>query len=1665
MKEPLVTCFAFLIAINASSQFSYGSNYHDRIKTVTKKQPWENGEIRRSLERDSVRKEWRNKRDYQSRETQSIADWVAFGSNDRTREVQDSIHQEKNRDHIGENPLIKTPNLGTIDQKTGLRNLLHKKYIDGFSKVLQKRLKKPRQEIEFLEDSQDSEAKQVDYDSPHYEDITGNAQKGDDNGLSNSYITIIDNDDGKADTDSYSTLSSDVAKSEYTNVESSINEGANEETQMLGKEVNDVMGALTKSDSKIDQLVTGDKEPQVQNDVFSLKQTGVTDNDEVTILENGKEENNNTQSGLTAPPGDITVIEDQDEVNTSENTRPELSKTVWDAIKKVDKNFSNQDQNQHNLQTFQESQSGKAENRTQWPAYLPPPKNVPESYHVNHPLTDLESKLNMFAGPKTQPVDNDMKSKPEDVHTADKNKLFVKGEAEEGPESMPLNSQLNPSSPYLHQSGKENASKNRSYWYDQNGRLSNRSAGDNFIVFDSPGKALFQKGKAGGNKAHIQPLSFGPHIEHSGLVASDEQVGRAGQKTENFQRPGNEMSFHLTSNGSSKGHGSFTDINRETENNGRLNQNAHNTNEGQQDEKAVQSNRPHPPQTLFLLNGVSKGNSLFKVPIRINPNGVRIIYVKPVHQASQNKNQQADRTSSFQSDGYYRRPYASQAFQSQLHQYNANNNNGLQNSNSTFPWVQENRVDTPLNQELGRLAYTHNADIQTQYKNKKPGDGQATIIAGHQKTSPYGLHQQSKDLSETVHKGSHPLESWSAEYHKLIDKLRELYGRAHGDTSPDSTSINDAEQMMKEVSRFHAMFAGEKDKRKKTGKFGGDSRNTAIQKNFLTISHINKDVPGLVRSFPTSSNSSNLFDHVTTTKGAVHNNTENLESKASEQLATRQPNTDYVNTSNASETPVPNDGGQSSHEVLMTYFRNETVLRKQLHNKTDFRVNDSTVGEAAEIKGKEGQFNEITNGTTTETTAMQEKLSAGSEDATKNLANDSVLPWPSQVRNVSKEEEEGSLAKYIEDFIAMLGPNKTMEFDSLNETTGGSSNSSISKTYMDAVFPSDASKKENVTDTSNRVIIVVSPKSLKDLMRNRTHNSSLLAANKDHPMVADKAENSTEMTESNTTKIENNFQVNRTHNSSLLASNKDHTIAADKAKSSLEGMESNTNNMTNFQGNTESLPSKTTSETPVSKQQTLLNVAKDTSKNKTVASEGTDTDLTWFYREELKSLEISLSRDFMSTWIYYQKSFDEIGINPGLLRSGIANLGSPQRLMRVFRKALTGTDVNVLVVGGSISAGGGLEKDRGNVEGVYHKAFSHWWNNTVTPITTSELKINTVAIGGTDSEYFSYCIKNYMRSLPDIVIWELAANDYQRYNGRNFAPAKPLEQLTRIILSLPSRPALILANFFRGNYYRTAVGQDCPDSEDEGGMTIAQYYKLTSLSWRNVICSSLADQELDLKKLFSSDGYHPSILGHAQMSALLISYLKGVFEQTISQEMILSRNQTLQSWQQDETEKTLPKPIFDDPENPRPYCWTLLTPDYGKKLRNTLPDLEFTEATGFQFANISHWPIRRDRLRCLKAIQTGALLKMKFIVPSQEDSADVSHRSERELAITTHNSFGGMGTIWIDEDQQSAKIIKEQGGQRRTQNDVLTRTLAPGVHTVTVSALQPGFCLSAVAVL
>lgn len=1693
MREVFITSFAFLITLNVLLPLSRGSSHYndrDEIYTSKLKQRRKVSPLKKRLfgtfplQKPAVKK-WTINREDRRKERRKIAHQATFGSSDRRFKI---MQENSKRVHStsGSNPLADNNGVGFVDRKPRPRSSLHKKEIERFKEVLRKRIKvKPRQEIELLEDNQDTGAKQDQFESPRYEEVTANdnSDNGNQNGFSNNYVTVIDNIDGK-DTDSYSTLSSDEAKNEYTSVENSISEGANEESQLLGKEVDDVLGALTKADSRLNQDA-GAKMPQPQSGL-AFKQTPLPYSDkgaDVEIIDQNKEDGKNSQN---RPPEDVTVIEDNEDVNPNEETRPILSKPVWDAIQQVQRNFTYQHQI---AQSNAGTQNEEAANETYTPTNLPLPELLTGSKNVtrpSHALSDLENTLKMFDGSNTQTYYHNTTKETEHIHTkGNGQKLFLTGSAEEGPETTPIEGDHPPiPSPSTHFDHLQNGDVSKLHWYNQNGMFKSKPASNSSFSFNSPRNGTaFKIDHANNNDLHIKPWNI------------NDNANKTDQKDEGDQSPNIGASFPPPSGSgnvvnSNSGQPGSVGIERPT--NDFVSSNVHSS----------EQNVNHRPEAgraaQFYMNSMSTNASNFpaqRVPqgTSITQDDVTIIEKEPASSEPFGKERDGNKTVLFQDRfTFQRKPhaeseytYGSPSYEHLVQENSASQFSGFHLGSSTFPWELGSKdaslyqIDKPSTQRIGKPStQRYSSENIMPYNGKQPEHGQPVFITSQDNEQNQqqmkGVGAMSKlGVPLQVNRGNHSLDSWSKEYQSLKEKLTDLYGQTQGNSSPaqsasyrNNPAFKDTQQMMKKVSRFHSLFVGRDSDQKgigrdkemffkdlkgdvKAGNWGKadgamntdylpyitnedpeNDRGASSRKISAVRFENSKDVIGNVRSIQMANetllmpikDSANGSDTEKLANGPLEENNENA-NFVNQRLASRLRTTDSMQLRDTSHSSPSNHDGQSSHQVLMSYFGNETDLRKRLHPNDDNQTELQNANNA--LKGQTFQLDNKTTTTGAKSVGIKTKEFSLIHLA-RGDANHTDFDLPKQGINVSKEEKEESLTKYLEDFITLVSSGVTAPSHELNRTTPssleGESSSSAPKPPPETVFASEASKKENVTDLKNRVIIVVSPKSLRDLMKNRSRNSSQPAVNKGIPVMVDKTRNST---------IKLNANANKT--------------------------------VVNVQPQYKNMTTNATTHNHVQLRPSVK-IANDSSNKENVTSKSENDDLNMLYRDELKSLEISLSRDFMSSWIYYQRSLDQMGITPSMLRSGIANLGSAQRLKRVFKKALAGTDLNVLVVGGSISAGGGLEKDRGNVEGVYHKAFSDWWNNTVTPITASQLKISAVAIGGTDSEYFSYCIKNYMRSLPDIVIWELAANDYKRYAGRDFAPAKPLEQLIRIILSLPSNPALILANFFRGNYYKTAVGQDCPDSEDEGGLSIAQYYKLTSLSWRNVICSQEDGKELDLKKLFSSDGYHPSLLGHAQMSALLISYVKGVFEQTISQEMILLRNRTLQSEQHDIL-PSLAQPMFDDPATPKPLCWTLLTPDYDQKLRNTLPDLEFTEATGFQFANISHWPIRRDRLRCLKAIQTGAMLKMKFIVPSPENKGDYNASFKRDLAVTTHNSFGGMGTLWLDGDQNDARIIQEQHGQRRTQVDVLTRKLKPGVHTVTVYALQPGFCLSAVAVL
>ena len=230
-----------------------------------------------------------------------------------------------------------------------------------------------------------------------------------------------------------------------------------------------------------------------------------------------------------------------------------------------------------------------------------------------------------------------------------------------------------------------------------------------------------------------------------------------------------------------------------------MNEAAVNTTNTRQDGNLAQHNRPYMNRNDASLTSKpgSNGNDLFKVPINVNPEDVRIIYVKPAESETFSTNWPANRTTSFQGNGYYNKPIGQQAFLSESYQHNSNNTNDLEHADSRLQQQQghlESAVDASPNQKYGP-----SANIKVEIDNQEPAhgqgevvaiqdNGQATLNTHHEsegvQTGSDASHRQNEMPSRMVHTGSSSLESWSREYLTLVQKLRELYQQTRENTLP-----------------------------------------------------------------------------------------------------------------------------------------------------------------------------------------------------------------------------------------------------------------------------------------------------------------------------------------------------------------------------------------------------------------------------------------------------------------------------------------------------------------------------------------------------------------------------------------------------------------------------------------------------------------------------------------------------------------------------------------------------------------------------------------------------------------------------------------------------------------------------------------------------------------
>lgn len=437
-----------------------------------------------------------------------------------------------------------------------------------------------------------------------------------------------------------------------------------------------------------------------------------------------------------------------------------------------------------------------------------------------------------------------------------------------------------------------------------------------------------------------------------------------------------------------------------------------------------------------------------------------------------------------------------------------------------------------------------------------------------------------------------------------------------------------------------------------------------------------------------------------------------------------------------------------------------------------------------------------------------------------------------------------------------------------------------------------------------------------------------------------------------------------------------------------------------------------------------------------------------------KALLNELDKEVTEDWLYKDlfKTPTDIGISPEFLRKAIANFGNEIRLKHILLKALSGENIELAVIGGSISRGAPFS-ERGQGFRVYFNQVVRWWAKTFTEITGSKLTPKSISLGGIGTDYYAYCLSSHMpeNDQPKLFLWELAANDRGRYDDKQFPIAQPLEQLTRNILNRRSRPALLYLNFFRGN---DIMDGRCVNFEDQGGLKIAQHYKITSISWRDFVCDKLKQQKEDLfsfKSIFSSDNLHPSILGHAQMAYLLIHYMKTSFARMLRQHAC--QTPSLKVFSQETLNKgdvVPPTIIYHETSLAKPLCYTYFKND-GIEPNNTLINLRIVRQDDFHYNLYKKFKIRGDQLGGLQTNITEQLLQYEVILP----------RPCRRLVIVTHSTTGN-AQVWVDKNPPI--LINTLEYHMGTKIEIIATNLREGQHFLNIFSLTGGFAVSGIAV-
>ena len=483
---------------------------------------------------------------------------------------------------------------------------------------------------------------------------------------------------------------------------------------------------------------------------------------------------------------------------------------------------------------------------------------------------------------------------------------------------------------------------------------------------------------------------------------------------------------------------------------------------------------------------------------------------------------------------------------------------------------------------------------------------------------------------------------------------------------------------------------------------------------------------------------------------------------------------------------------------------------------------------------------------------------------------------------------------------------------------------------------------------------------------------------------------------------------------------------------------------------------------------------------------------------KLKLLRTDIERDpFEMTFIKnrFQSEEDQFMFSfGGDNASGVVERkNTTSRLKNVILRAMSGQNISIAILGGSISAGGGLRLDKEGFRGLYYLVFADWWQQTVQPFTGSNVILHNLAVGGTSSNFFAFCYKALINPVTDvdIALLDFAVNDYMLFKDSKSPIALSLEQLTREILNDKNSPALIFVNFVRG----VSKIPVCNNLENHGQTAVAENYGITSASLRNFFCSGHPSKPEMFKKMFASDGTHASVLAHSRVALMIINYVRQTMLRVLDRLDIpgelrtlvspsLHSNDSALSSSPQSFHTDLPEALFEENRaefHDNPLCYTQITPD-GTKNESIHQTLLVKEIGNFGFhfmpkqyikqpgetgnrdsSQYSVDPLksRSDAYGGWKAQASNSMLELAILIPLTLKDKQILTRNIA-IAVRTHSN-GGTARVWLDEYEEKGVLINTRSPFGQTRLQTIAHHVTPGRHVLSVRTETPGiFILSGI---